>query len=229
MDIPVCSANVTCAAFEVDSSALAAKYTAEADALLAPFVARRRLEGNGDEGYEDNTVCTDLNGESYMKCLAKKCLRNARKAKKAAEAAKEALTGTGTGDGEGGLVETINAILSNQANMEMVQGGIVEKQLAMDDKLNTLISNQANMQMVQGGLVNTVNTLSLALSRMEGKLQTVDTKVQTINSKQLAMDVKLNTLKLNTHVGLSNQANMQIFLETINTTVETTSCISDFC
>ena len=105
MDIPVCSANVTCAAFEVDSSALAAKYTAEADALLAPFVARRRLEGNNDEGYEDNTVCTDLNGESYMKCLAKKCLRNARKAKKAAEAAQVALTGTGAGVGEGGIVE----------------------------------------------------------------------------------------------------------------------------
>ena len=41
VDIPVCSANVTCAAFEVDSSALAAKYIAEADALLAPFAARR--------------------------------------------------------------------------------------------------------------------------------------------------------------------------------------------
>merc|ERR1740124_1875658 len=143
MDIPVCSANVTCAAFEVDSSALAAKYTAEADALLAPFVARRRLEGNNDEGYEDNTVCPDLNGESYMKCLAKKCLRNARKAKKAAEAAEVALTGTGVG-----------------------KGGMVEKQLAMDEKINT---------------------------------------------KQLAMDDKLNTL-------ISNQANMQIFLETINTT-----------
>merc|ERR1711957_808735 len=53
------------------------------------------------------------------------------------------------------------------------------------------------------GLVNTVNTLSLALSRMEEKLQTVDTTVQTINTKQLAMDVKLNTL-------ISNQANMEI-------------------
>merc|ERR1712008_185614 len=62
------------------------------------------------------------------------------------------------------------------------EGGIVEKQLAMDEKLNTLITNQANIEMVQGGLVNTVNTLSLALSRMEGKLQTVDTTVQTINS-----------------------------------------------
>merc|ERR1711957_733712 len=137
-DIPVCSANVTCAAFEVDSSALAAKYTAEADALLAPFVARRRLEDN------DNTVCADLNGESYMKCLAKKCLRNARKAKKAAEAAEVALAGTGTGDGEGGLVETINAILSNQANMQVF--------------------------------------LNRVMSRMEGKLQTVDTTVQTIDS-----------------------------------------------
>merc|ERR1711935_140335 len=89
---------------------------------------------------------------------------------------------------------TINAILSNQADMEMVQGGMVEKQLAMDEKLNTLISNQANIEMVQGGLVNTVNTLSLALSRMEGKLQTVDTTVQTIDTKQLAMDNKLDAI-----------------------------------
>ena len=37
----VLRANVTCAAFEVDSSALAATYIAEADALLAPFAARR--------------------------------------------------------------------------------------------------------------------------------------------------------------------------------------------
>merc|ERR1712008_478247 len=68
-------------------------------------------------------------------------------------------------------------------------GGIVEKQLAMDEKLNTLITNQANIEMVQGGLVNTV-TLSLALSRMEGKLQTVDTTVQTINYDGVAPTVQ---------------------------------------
>jgi len=41
--IPVCSASVTCAAFQVDSSALAEKYVAEAEALLAPFAEGRRL------------------------------------------------------------------------------------------------------------------------------------------------------------------------------------------
>jgi len=82
MDIPVCSANVTCAAFEVDSSALAAKYTAEADALLAPFVARRRLAA----------LCT----ANDDKCLAKqssKCLSIAKAARSAAESAEQALTG----------------------------------------------------------------------------------------------------------------------------------------
>ena len=43
-DIPVCSANVTCAAFQVDSLALAEKYIAEAEASLLPFSeGRRRL------------------------------------------------------------------------------------------------------------------------------------------------------------------------------------------
>merc|ERR1712008_192784 len=75
-------------------------------------------------------------------------------AKKAAEAAEVALTGTGAGDGEG----------------------------VMDEKLNTLISNQANMEMVQGGLVNTVNTLSLALSRMEGNQANMEIFLETINT-----------------------------------------------
>merc|ERR1712008_331204 len=85
------------------------------------------------------------------------CLRNARKAKKAAEAAEGALTGTGVG--EGGMVEKqlamdekLNTLITNQANIEMVQGGIAVKQLAMDEKLNTLISSQANIEMVQGGI-----------------------------------------------------------------------------
>ena len=43
-DIPVCSANVTCAAFQVDSLALAEKYIAEAEASLLQFSeGRRRL------------------------------------------------------------------------------------------------------------------------------------------------------------------------------------------
>ena len=43
-DIPVCSANVTCAAFQVDSSTLAEKYIAEAEASLVQFSeGRRRL------------------------------------------------------------------------------------------------------------------------------------------------------------------------------------------
>ena len=40
-EIPVCSANVTCAAFQVEGGELAAKYLAEAEALLVPFAAGR--------------------------------------------------------------------------------------------------------------------------------------------------------------------------------------------
>ena len=44
-EIPVCSANVTCAAFQVEGGKLAAKYLAEAEALLVPFEeGRRRLD-----------------------------------------------------------------------------------------------------------------------------------------------------------------------------------------
>jgi len=43
-EIPVCSSNVTCAAFQVEGAKLAEKYLAEAEALLEPFVdGRRRL------------------------------------------------------------------------------------------------------------------------------------------------------------------------------------------
>ena len=43
-EIPVCSANVTCAAFQVEDVELAEKYLAEAEALLEPFEeGRRRL------------------------------------------------------------------------------------------------------------------------------------------------------------------------------------------
>ena len=43
-EIPVCSANVTCAAFQVEGAELAEKYLAEAEALLVPFEeGRRRL------------------------------------------------------------------------------------------------------------------------------------------------------------------------------------------
>ena len=43
-EIPVCSADVTCAAFQVEGAELAEKYLAEAEALLAPFEeGRRRL------------------------------------------------------------------------------------------------------------------------------------------------------------------------------------------
>ena len=40
-EIPVCSANVTCAAFQVEGGKLAAKYLAEAEALLVPFAEGR--------------------------------------------------------------------------------------------------------------------------------------------------------------------------------------------
>ena len=43
-EIPVCSADVTCAAFQVEGAELAEKYLAEAEALLEPFAeGRRRL------------------------------------------------------------------------------------------------------------------------------------------------------------------------------------------
>ena len=43
-EIPVCSADVTCAAFQVEGAELAQKYQAEAEALLEPFAeGRRRL------------------------------------------------------------------------------------------------------------------------------------------------------------------------------------------
>merc|ERR1719469_1056813 len=42
-EIPVCSANVTCAAFQVEGAELAEKYLAEAEALLAPFEEGRRV------------------------------------------------------------------------------------------------------------------------------------------------------------------------------------------
>merc|ERR1740139_253075 len=43
-EIPVCSANVTCAAFQVEGAELAEKYLVEAEALLVPFEeGRRRL------------------------------------------------------------------------------------------------------------------------------------------------------------------------------------------
>ena len=43
-EIPVCSANVTCAAFQVEGAELAEKYLAKAEALLVPFEeGRRRL------------------------------------------------------------------------------------------------------------------------------------------------------------------------------------------
>eukprot|EP00964_Phaeocystis_antarctica_P020939 scaffold11587_cov56-Phaeocystis_antarctica.AAC.2 len=43
-EIPVCSANVTCAAFQVEGAELAEKYLAQAEALLVPFEkGRRRL------------------------------------------------------------------------------------------------------------------------------------------------------------------------------------------
>jgi len=74
VDIPACSANVTCAAFEVDSSALAAKYIAEADALLAPFVAARRRLGD----------------DSKVEAIRSTCDAAEDQAKKAKEAAKEA-------------------------------------------------------------------------------------------------------------------------------------------
>ena len=42
-EIPVCSADVTCAAFQVEGAELAEKYLAQAEALLVPFEGRRRL------------------------------------------------------------------------------------------------------------------------------------------------------------------------------------------
>ena len=43
-EIPICSADVTCAAFQVEGAELAEKYQAEAEALLEPFAeGRRRL------------------------------------------------------------------------------------------------------------------------------------------------------------------------------------------
>ena len=43
-EIPVCSADVTCAAFQVEGAELAKKYLAKAEALLEPFAeGRRRL------------------------------------------------------------------------------------------------------------------------------------------------------------------------------------------
>jgi len=41
-EIPVCSANVTCAAFQVEGAELAEKYLAQAEALLVPFEEGRR-------------------------------------------------------------------------------------------------------------------------------------------------------------------------------------------
>ena len=44
-EIPVCSSNVTCAAFQVEGAELAEKYLAQAEALLVPFEeGRRRLD-----------------------------------------------------------------------------------------------------------------------------------------------------------------------------------------
>jgi hypothetical protein len=49
-EIPVCSADVTCAAFQVEGAELAEKYLAEAETLLEPFAeGRRRLAKECDD------------------------------------------------------------------------------------------------------------------------------------------------------------------------------------
>jgi hypothetical protein len=49
-EIPVCSADVTCAAFQVEGAKLAEKYLAEAETLLEPFAeGRRRLAEECDD------------------------------------------------------------------------------------------------------------------------------------------------------------------------------------
>jgi hypothetical protein len=49
-EIPVCSADVTCAAFQVEGAELAEKYLAEAETLLEPFAeGRRRLADECDD------------------------------------------------------------------------------------------------------------------------------------------------------------------------------------
>ena len=45
-EIPVCSADVTCAAFQVEGAELAKKYLAKAEALLEPFAEGRRRLAN---------------------------------------------------------------------------------------------------------------------------------------------------------------------------------------
>lgn len=51
-EIPICSADVTCAAFQVEGAALAEKYLAEAEALLAPFEeGRRRLAADCEDPF----------------------------------------------------------------------------------------------------------------------------------------------------------------------------------
>jgi hypothetical protein len=82
-EIPVCSANVTCAAFQVEGAELAEKYLAEAEAVLAPFVeGRRRLVDK----------CLDPRGKLGKKYL----LRDQPKWAEAEKAALALVLGQGT-------------------------------------------------------------------------------------------------------------------------------------
>ena len=63
-EIPVCSANVTCAAFQVEGAELAEKYLAEAEALLAPFEEGRRRLARARE------LSLSCNGIAYKKHIS---------------------------------------------------------------------------------------------------------------------------------------------------------------
>ena len=78
-EIPICSANVTCAAFQVKGAELAEKYLTEAEALLEPFAeGRRRLAEQCIDpfGWTERDVaqkqlaCTNPTTEQGCKALA---------------------------------------------------------------------------------------------------------------------------------------------------------------
>jgi len=86
-ETPVCSANVTCAAFQVEGAELAEKYLAEALALLAPFEEGRRRLGRVDYWsyactglwcHEAKTIVNSLGLTSEMRSQKDKICNAAR-------------------------------------------------------------------------------------------------------------------------------------------------------
>merc|ERR1712008_531200 len=110
-------------------------------------------------------------------CLAKKCLGKAKKAKKAAEAAQVALTGTGTGVGE---------------------GGIVEKQLAMEQSLATIkgVFGTGFVNCGNGG--DCGNGWESQNGKSNGFSGTIDERFDKFVRVLFAMDDKLDLLSSST-------------------------------